>query len=64
MKPASYDDVIQEAAGLLDPDEWQDNAEYLRGMCELIARAFPVEDLDTEARATEVRYDIGIVVQA
>jgi len=31
-----------------------DNPEYVRGMCELIARCFPVKDVMTDERAEEI----------
>lgn len=36
--------TIKEARGLLEPGEERDNPEYLRALCELIARCFPDGD--------------------
>lgn len=58
---ADYLQVVAEAAGLLDPSEWEGNAEYLRGMCELIARVFPVLD-DTESDAGMARMNIALIL--
>lgn len=30
------------------------NKEYARGICEILASLFPIEDMDTEERAEEV----------
>lgn len=55
----TYESAIAEAAGLFpDHNEWDRNPEYLRGMCELIARMFALPDIHTEDRADEVREDV------
>jgi hypothetical protein len=48
------DDAIAEAIGL----DAADNPEYLRGMCELIARCFPVADVFTDERAKQIKAEI------
>jgi hypothetical protein len=58
----TYLRTITEAAGLLEPEEWQDNGEYLRGMCELIARTHPIMDMETDVRANCVRHEIAAVL--
>ena len=51
-----YTMMVTEAADLFsDIGEWGGNPEYLRGMCELIARMFPVRNVPTDERAEEVR---------
>ena len=45
----SENEMIEEARGLLEPGEERDNFEYLRALCELVARCFPGEDTPTEA---------------
>jgi hypothetical protein len=39
--------LIEEARGLVELDEMFGNREYVRGMCELIARAFPEDGQTT-----------------
>lgn len=55
MKPAftTFDMAVQEAIGLR-PDTVGENPEYMRGMCELLARCFP-SDTDTSTRAEEIQ---------
>ena len=48
----TFDDAIYQARDLWGDGEG--DPEYLRGMCELIARIFPEADLDTEERAEEI----------
>lgn len=48
LPTVAYTDAIREAAGLLEPSEIDQNPEYLRGMCELIARLFGDSVLGTE----------------
>lgn len=58
----SYAQHITEAADLLDPDEWEANPEYLRGMCELLARIHGLRNVTTDDRALMVQRDIGMVL--
>lgn len=51
----AYADALREAAGLLEPSEWLDNPEYLRGMAELIARLFGDSVLGTDGDTVEGR---------
>jgi hypothetical protein len=43
----TFDRLLTESRGLLEPGEEANNPEYVRGMAELIARCFPGADLDT-----------------
>jgi hypothetical protein len=52
-------DMIEEAKDLLEPGEESRNQEYLRGMCELIARCFPREAETTGDRAEQIAREIG-----
>lgn len=59
----SYESLIREAAGLLEPDEVDANPEYLRGMCELIARTFGIPDMPTDDRASYIEADIRAMLR-
>jgi hypothetical protein len=60
-----YKAMLVEAADLFpDVGEWENNPEYLRGMCELIARMFPIRNVPTDERASEVRHSIRIRIEA
>lgn len=52
----TYAGAIQEASGLTSVDH--ENSEYDRGMFELIARMYGIEDIDTADRADQVEQDI------
>lgn len=52
----SYDQCIREAADLAS--EHGENSEYDRGMYELLARLFGIEDYPTEARASIIEADV------
>jgi hypothetical protein len=66
LPTVSYMDAIREAAGLLEPGEWRDNPEYLRGMAELLARLFGDSVLGTEgdtgAGSAQVETDIESII--
>jgi len=51
----SLEGMILQANLLWDGTEESDNPEYLRGMCELIARCFPVDGLMTDERAEAIK---------
>lgn len=60
-----YMAMVEEAADLFsDIEEWGRNPEYLRGMCELIARMFPVRNVPTDERAEEVRHSIRLYIES
>lgn len=59
---ADYIQAITEAAGLLEPDEFDSNPEYLRGMCELLARTYGIYDMGTDVRAGMVKHDIACIL--
>lgn len=48
LPTVSYQMAVREAMGLLESDCIDENPEYLRGMCELIARLFGDSYLGTE----------------
>lgn len=48
LPTVAYLDAIREASGLLEPSEIDENPQYLRGMCELVARLFGDSVLGTE----------------
>lgn len=41
--------MIQEVRDLLEPGEERNNPEYLRALCELVARCFPEYDTPSDA---------------
>ena len=45
--------LIQEARILIG-DSWKDNPEYARGICELLANIYPMEDMDTQDRVVQI----------
>ena len=61
IKEAVYCAMIREAADLFpDYTEWDTNPEYMRGMCEMIARMCPVLGVATDERAEQVRDSIRL----
>jgi hypothetical protein len=52
----TLNDLLQEAVELMKPgvSQFSANALYLRGMCELAARLFPVPGLEMGERAEEI----------
>jgi len=61
----AYEDAIVEAAGLYpDHNEWHLNPEYMRGVCDLIARLFALPDIHTDERADQVRGDIRAYISS
>ena len=59
-KMPAYTAAIMEAADLFpERDEWDANPEYLRGMCELIARMHALPEVETGTMAAMVQRDIG-----
>lgn len=58
MESRTRDEMICEAYDLLDPTEPRSNPEYLRGMCELIARCFPGPGCDTSETARAVQAEV------
>jgi hypothetical protein len=50
--------LIKEAKELFADTLQKDNPEYLRGMVELIARCYPIENLTTERNAEEIQNKI------
>lgn len=55
----SLHSAIAEAASLLDD---MSNEEYIRGMCEMIARLFPLPDVCTDERAEWVEAEVEKLV--
>jgi len=56
-----YAIMVEQAAQLIEPDDTiHDNPEYIRGMCELIASAFPRRGMYTAETAKMVAGDMGI----
>lgn len=55
-RQVSFRTAVIEAADLVGADCATDNPEYLRGVCELMARCFPVKDVDTHDRAEYFHY--------
>lgn len=45
--------LIQEARILIG-DSWKDNPEYARGICELLANIYPIEDVDVQDRVVQI----------
>lgn len=45
--------LIQEARILIG-DSWKDNPEYARGICELLANIYPMEDVDVQDRVVQI----------
>lgn len=58
-KTTTREKLIEEAEGLLEPGEEAHNREYLRGMCELISRAFPKQGLTTGDSAAKAAQEIA-----
>lgn len=57
MNSVNFNRVIQEARDL----DAAGNPEYLRGMCELIARCFPTMHMFTDERADQIKAMIAEV---
>ena len=56
---AELDKMLSLAVDLLEPDEEEiGGGEYLRGMSDLIAQCFPIEDTDSSSRLEQVRDEI------
>lgn len=53
-RTATLGAVVQEALELSPDRQPGENPEYMRGMCELIARCFPVMYMHTDERADEI----------
>ena len=53
MLNATFDDMIEEARGLIDRNA-PFNKEYVRGLCEVIARLYPQDDDEITTRAKEI----------
>ena len=61
LEPCDMDRAIAQAADLLTD---MGNEEYIRGMCELMARMFPSEGADTEERAQWFEAEVEKVLRA
>jgi hypothetical protein len=58
-----YIRLISEAADLMQDvpgEDWEGN-EYLRGILELVSRAYPYDNVDTEQRARMVAAEIAAI---
>lgn len=63
----NIEQIKQQAAGLLGDGQGNEigtNSEYERGICELIARIDPKEDMPTSDRAEEVLIELTQIAQA
>lgn len=55
-----FNNMLKLAKDLLELDSSNINYEYLRGICELIAELYPIEDIDTGDRAVQIAVLIGL----